>query len=128
MSTRMGNDTMRTSPIGVVALPGLITFGANGAPTLTKARGAWTVALTATGRYTVTFTDKHAEMVGAPAVMFGSASAGTMGEHNLEEHTAYSSSAGTWVFSVGVGSGEAEPASGVTLRLTFFMKYNNIGG
>lgn len=109
-------DRVNSQIPNVTLVPFKVTFGATGAPT--KNLGAFTIARTAAGRYTVTFLDKYYDCAGLAQLTDyqGTATGGTW-----ETFTEYVASTGVLVLSHTVADSEADPSSGDIISGTFIM-------
>lgn len=122
MSNLYGREAIKSTDIGVVAVPVRMTFGSSGAVSSYRSFGSAvtpTVVAATDGRYLFTFAEKYADMVGLAAGAHDYQGTSTDGQ--WQTYTGYVASTGTVTLSHVVAGSEADPASGNVVDLIFFM-------
>lgn len=123
MASREGRDVVRADKFGPVELYGDVTFGATGAVASVDS-DSFAVARTATGRYTVTTTEKS--YYGLLHSAFAVFNNGTVTDAEWQEFTEYVKATGVLVLSHLIAGIAADPPSGTKVRIKLTLKRKDV--
>lgn len=122
--TRGYGKTRPGAPFDTIRLYGKVTWGASGAVTTdAPENNAWSVAKTATGRYTITTTEKYAGLL---AASFLTDNQGTETDSAWEIFTPYNTSTGALVLTHAIAGSAADPVSGNTTDIMLEFKVSDL--